>query len=112
MSRNVWRFCLSLTVLLVAWALYELYPPTPRDLIQTFRDQAELTDTNFEAIVSRALDLQQQNPNKPFANLRAAVGTNELARYFPALVDEEAADQNRQILNRLEQRAAGKIKLG
>jgi len=112
MSRNVWRFCLVFTVLLVAWALYELYPPTPRDLVQTFRDQAELTDTNFDAIVTRALALQQKNTNEPFLNLRTAVGTNSLARYFPTLVDEEAPDQNRQILNRLEQRASGKIKLG
>jgi SecD/SecF fusion protein len=112
MSRNVWRFCLGFTVLVVAWALYSLYPPTPRDLIQTFRDQAERTDSNFTAIVTQALALQQQNTNEAFHNLRLAIGTNSLDRYFPTLVDEEATDQNRQILNRLEQKAAGKVKLG
>ncbi len=112
MSRNVWRFCLVITVLLVAWALQSIYPPTPRDLIETFRKEAEYTDTNFNAIVERALALQQANTNQPFQNLLAAVGTNDLSKYFPSLVDEDAADQNRHILNEIQRRAAARIKLG
>ncbi|MGC8991189.1 MAG: protein translocase subunit SecD, partial [Verrucomicrobiia bacterium] len=112
MSRNVWRFCLVITVLLVAWALQSIYPPTPRDLIETFRKEAEYTDTNFNAIVERALALQQANTNQPFQNLLAAVGTNDLSKYFPSLVDEDAADQNRHILNEIQRKAAARIKLG
>ncbi|NLH73061.1 MAG: protein translocase subunit SecD [Verrucomicrobia bacterium] len=112
MSRNVWRFCLVITVLLVAWALQSIYPPTPRDLIETFRKQAEYTDTNFNAIVERALALQQANTNQPFQNLLAAVGTNDLSKYFPSLVDEDAVDQNRHILNEIQRKAAARIKLG
>jgi len=112
MSRNVWRFCLVITVLLVAWALQSIYPPTPRDLIETFRKEAEYTDTNFNAIVERALALQQANTNQPFQNLLAAVGTNDLSKYFPSLVDEDAANQNRHILNEIQRRAAARIKLG
>lgn len=112
MSRNVWRFCLVLTVLLVAWAIQSIYPPTPRDLIETFRKEAEFTDTNFNAIVERALELQRSNTNQPFQNLLVAVGTNDLSRYFGSLVDEEAADQNRHILNQIQRKAAARIKLG
>lgn len=112
MSRNVWKTCLVLTILLVAWALYSLYPPTPRDLLQSFKDQAEVTDTNFNAIVERAMALQKVNSNQVFQNILAAAGTNDLGRYFPSYMDEDASDQNRNVLNRVQQKAAGKIKLG
>lgn len=112
MSRTAWKTCLVFTILAIAWAFYSLYPPRPRDLIRVFQDQAEYTDTNFNAIVQQAMSLQQSNSNHVFRNLQAAVGTNELARYFPSFVDEEAADQNRNILNQVQRRAAGKLKLG
>lgn len=110
MSRNTWRFLL--TIFVVAWALYELYPPTPRNLIDVFEKRAEFTDTNFTAIVQRARELERERTNQTFFNLLAAVGTNDLTRYFPSLADEEDADPNRAILNRLQQKAAGQIKLG
>jgi SecD/SecF fusion protein len=110
MSRITWRFLLTLFV--VAWALYELYPPTPRNLIDVFEKRVEFTDTNFTAIVQRARELEQQRSNQTFFNLLAAVGTNDLTRYFPSLADEEDTDPNRAILNRLQQKAAGRIKLG
>ncbi len=112
MSRNVWKTCLVLTILAIAWAFYSLYPPTPRDLIRVFQNQAEYVDTNFTAIVERALSLQQSSSDHAFRNLQTAVSTNDLSRYFPSLVDEEAADQNRNILNLIQRKAAGKIKLG
>ncbi len=106
------RFWILATVFVVAWALYSLYPPTPRDLIDTFEKKAEATDTNFTAIVAKARALQKQNSNQPFANLIEATGTNNLAYYFPSLVDDEDADINRGILNRVQTLSAGKIKLG
>jgi len=81
-------------------------------LIKVFRDQAEFTDTNFTAIVSRATELQHKAPNLTFAALRTAVGTNDLTRYFPSLVEEGDSDQTRAILNKVQLKAAGKIKLG
>ncbi len=108
--RNLWRTLLVLFIL--AWSIYELYPPTPRDLLKTFEDQAEVKDTNFTAIVSQAMALQKQNSNQTFLNLLTAVGTNDLRQYFPALVDDEDRDPNRAILNRIQKKAAGRIKLG
>ena len=77
------EFSFAFTVLLLAWALRSLYPPTARDLILVFQEQAEVVDTNLTAMVARAQELQKANSNQAFANLLAAVGTNDLARHFP-----------------------------
>ncbi len=109
MSRNTWKFLLVIFV--VAWSLFELYPPKPRDLIQVFQELAEAPDATLNDIVAKATEAQKQNSNQ-FLNLLTATGTNDLARYFPDLVEEEAPDQTRTILHRIQERAAGKIKLG
>ena len=108
--RNLWRLLLVLFVL--AWSITELYPPGPRDLLKTFQELAEVKDTNFNAIVTQAMELQKRNTNQPYLNLLTAVGTNDLRQYFPALVDEEDRDPSRAILNRIQKKAAGRIKLG
>ena len=43
------KFWWAFIAFLVAWSLWEIYPPTSRDLIQEFKDQAESVkvDTNF-----------------------------------------------------------------
>ncbi len=110
MSRNTWRFLF--TIFVVLWALYELYPPTPRNLIDVFEQRVEFSDANFAPLVQRARELEQQRSNQTFFNLLEAVGTNDLARYFPSLAEEDDADPNRAILNRIQQKAAGQIKLG
>jgi SecD/SecF fusion protein len=81
-------------------------------LFEVFRKEAEQTDTNFTAIVNQALELQKKNPNQPFLNLLTAVGTNDLTRYFPTLAEGLEADTNRMILNQIQQKAAGRVKLG
>lgn len=110
MSRNTWRFVL--TIFVVAWALYELYPIKSRDLVQFFQERVEFTDTNFTAIVTQAKALQEKQPELAYQNLLAAAGTNDLSRYFPSYVEEDDADKNRAILNRLQQQAASSIRLG
>ena len=79
--RNLWRLLLVLFVL--AWSITELYPPGPRDLLKTFQELAEVKDTNFNAIVTQAMELQKRNTNQPYLNLLTAVGTNDLRQYFP-----------------------------
>lgn len=108
---NFWRFII--VVLVVLWSLYEIYPPTSRDLVEVFRAEARNTDTNFHAIVQRAVALQKGMPEKAYESLSVAIGTNSLQRYFPSFA--EAKDQSnptKYILNRLQRKAAGKIKLG
>ena len=108
---NFWRFII--VVLVVLWSLYEIYPPTSRDLLEVFRTEARNTDTNFHAIVQRAVALQKGMPEKAYDSLTEAIGTNSLQRYFPSFVEaKDQSDPTKYILNRLQRKAAGKIKLG
>src|SRR5215472_5432616 len=109
---NFWRFILVVLVLL--WSIYELYPPRGSDLIEKFRDRAiaSRADTNFTGIVDRALALQRKMPEKAYENLREAVGTNDIVRYFPFYGATNEPHPTTFILNRLQREASGKIKLG
>jgi SecD/SecF fusion protein len=109
-QNNFGRFVL--VVLIVLWALYEIYPPTSRDLIQEFSRRAENRDAAFTDILARAGDLQKTGTNSEFASLEIATGTNDLQKYFPFVAAKEQLHPNTFILNRLQRDAAGKIKLG
>jgi hypothetical protein len=62
MNRNhLWR--LFLIVLIVLWSLYEIYPPTNRDLIQVFRQRAVKRDETFAKMFLRAQELQKARPD-------------------------------------------------
>ena len=101
-----------MVVFIVAWALWETYPPTNRDLLEEFKSRAVNPDTNFTAILSRAQQLEQQAPGRSFANLLEAVGTNDLARYFPFVNVASETEPTLAVLHHLQRDAAGKIKLG
>jgi SecD/SecF fusion protein len=110
MSRLAWRTLL--VVFIVAWAIYEMIPPTSRDLIKVFEEQAEVRDQTLEQIVQRARELEQTGTNQAFVALLKATGTNDLSRFFPSLKQDDDVDVNRAILHRLQAKAAGQIKLG
>ena len=111
MNRNsFWRF--TLVVLVVLWSLYELYPPKGRDLVQVFRERAVNRDAAFSAILQKAQQLQAAMPEKPYDNLRDAVGTNDLTHYFPFFEAKNELHPNSFILNRLQREAAGRVRLG
>src|SRR5215471_1725195 len=111
MNRNsFWRLILVVAVIL--WSLYELYPPKGRDLVQVFRDKAVSRDTNFTAIVQKAVAMQRSAPEKPYEDLKEAIGTNDITRYFPFYEAKTEAQPTLFILNRLQREAAGKIHLG
>ena len=106
---NFWRASLVLFVTL--WALYELYPPTDRNLIDVFEERATRKGAAFDAIVSQARKLDKEFPERNFSNLRDAIGTNSLTNFI-AFSTAGERDPNRAILNRLQREASGKIKLG
>jgi SecD/SecF fusion protein len=110
--KNAWKWMTVAFVL--AWALWESYPPTPRDLIEEFQGRAVNTDTNFSAIVQRARELQKQaqSPTRGFGSLLEAIGTNNITRYFPFVNAAAEEDPTLTVLHRLQRDAAGKIKLG
>src|SRR6266478_6532543 len=111
MNRNhLWK--LLLIIFVVAWAAFEIYPPNGRSIIEVFNEEDSRKDANFSNIVARAQQLQKENPNRSlFADLKDALGTNEIARYFPFDVKGEK-NPNSAVLYHLQQEAAGRIKLG
>jgi SecD/SecF fusion protein len=111
MNRNhFWR--LLLVLLLIAWALFEIYPPTNRDLVQFFRERAVQRDATFASIFSRAQELEKARPDQAYEDLQQAIGTNDITRYFPFFEAQTEPHPTTYILNRLQREAQGRIKLG
>jgi len=113
MNRNhLWKFLLI--VFILVWALFEIAPPVGRNVIDVFQERAERQkkDTAYSNLVARARELQKQMPERAFGNLKEAVGTNDIARYFPFIDVSGQKDPGSFILNRIQRDAAGKIKLG
>jgi SecD/SecF fusion protein len=107
------KFRWLLVVFLTAWAIYSFYPPTGKDLLSEFTEMASNKDTNFTAIVERARALEKEFPNRIYGNLTLAVGTNDITKYFPGIkVQGAEKDHPRQILNKVQKNAQGKVKLG
>jgi SecD/SecF fusion protein len=107
---HLWKLLLILFIL--AWSFYSMYPPTGRDLFEVFYEKSFKHDAAFTNIVSEYKSLDKKNPNRPYGNLRMAVGTNDLVPYFPEFDVKSEKDPNTYILNRLQREASGKIKLG
>src|SRR5258708_5203107 len=113
MNRNhLWKFLLI--VFILVWALFEASPPVGRNVIDVFQERVarEKKDSAYSNIVARARELQKQMPDRAFGNLKEAVGTNEITRYFPFIDVNGQKDPSGFILNRVQRDAAGKIKLG
>jgi SecD/SecF fusion protein len=109
-NRRIWFIFL---LILLAWAIVEVYPPTARDLIQEFSRRAENQDSTLTNILQQAAVLQQAGTNSEFANLTAAIGTNDIQKYFPFFTDAtNQSNPTTYILNNIQHDAAGKIKLG
>jgi hypothetical protein len=70
-------------VCVVLWSLFEMYPPTSRDLIEQFTSRAENQDAAFTNILKQVEALQLTKTNSEFANLQTAIGTNDIQNYFP-----------------------------
>ncbi|MCU0783259.1 MAG: protein translocase subunit SecD [Verrucomicrobia bacterium] len=111
MNRNhFWK--LVFIGLVVAWSLYEMYPPKGRDLVQVFQERARGSDGTFSNIVYMARELQKAQPDRAFGNLQTAIGTNDITKYFPFMQAKNELYPTTAILNRLQREAAGRIKLG
>ena len=107
---NFWKW--ALVVFLVVWSLWEIYPPTSRDVIEQFKRDAMQTDAAFNEIVKKAEELRGNDKARSFNSLITAVGTNDIQRYFATIDTKSDPDTTRAILHRLQKNALGKIKLG
>jgi len=111
MNRNsIWRW--AVVALVVAWALFELYPPQGRDLIEHFAKRAVRQDDTFQQIVNEARELRIEFPERAYGNLSSAIGTNDIRAYFPFFETSAELNPTAHILNRLQREAAGQIRLG
>ncbi len=110
------KFWWALIVFLVAWSLWEIYPPTSQDLVTEFSDQADPAkkDANFTRIFQTAQSLEKADPDphRQFSDLLTAIGTNDIRPYFPYFDVRNEEHPTYAILNLLQRKAAGKIKLG
>ncbi len=110
-QNNLWKW--FLVAFVVAWSLYETYPLASKDLIVQFEARASNPDASFKAVVQSARDLGKTFPDRSYGNLRVAIGTNNVLKYFPWVVLKEGeTDATRAVLNRLQKEASGKVKLG
>jgi len=108
-NNNLGRFLLVIAI--IVWALFEVYPPTSRDLVQQFTSRAQNQDDAFKGILAQTAAMTKAGTNE-FAALQEATGTNDLQKYFPFIGAQNQVHPNLFILNRLQRDAAGKIKLG
>ncbi len=112
MNRNIGTRVI-LILLVLTWAIYELYPPGDRPLLDVFKERAVARDTAFKAIVDKADGLQKQLPGRFYGNLQEAIGTNDITKYFPFYETAKTeANPTAFILNRLQKEAAGRVRLG
>jgi len=110
--RHLWKWVL--VAVLVAFSLYQMYPPKSRPLGQEFIRRAVNKDETFAQIVQKFRELQAQSPDRESQNLIEAIGTNDISKYFPKYADaiKRERDPNRYILHRIQQESLGKFKLG
>ena len=62
--------------------------------------------------MARLEPLQKARPDREFANLQEAIGTNDIKPYFQFIDAKAQLYPNTFILNQLQRDASGKIKLG
>jgi len=109
-----WKWLL--VIFLAAWAFSEINPPTNKPLIDQFEQDATVTDENrslLETVVAEARKLEEANPGRTYANLFDAIGTNDISGLFPEIsIATDEAQPIKVVLNELQHRAAGQIRLG
>jgi SecD/SecF fusion protein len=80
--------------------------------VQQFTSRADNTDAAFTNILNRLAPLQAARPDREFANLQDAIGTNDIQNYFPFVSAKNELYPTTFILNQIQRDASGKIKLG
>ena len=80
-NNNLGRFILVLVI--IAWALVQVYPPTSRDLVKEFASRAQSKDAAFTNLLDQTAALMKSGTNNEFTALQFAAGTNDLRKYFP-----------------------------
>src|SRR5262245_58738154 len=109
-QKHLWH--LLMIIFVVVWSIVSMTPPTNRDLLADFQAKARSKDAAFSNIVARAQELQKEMPARTYGNLKDAIGTNQIAKYFPHINVKGQKNPSFYVLSRLQRESAGKIKLG
>jgi len=99
-------------LVLLFWSIWEVIPPTPKDLLQEFDRLAANRDQTFQTILNQTRAYIKAGTNNEFLAIEIAAGTNDLRRYFPLPGLGDTRNPNQAVLNRLQRDASGRIKLG
>src|SRR5688572_4036906 len=106
---HLWKFLLI--VFVVGWSATSMWPPNSKKLFDVFQESILKRDAAYTNIVTRHAELQKANPQAEYRNLRQAIGTNDISKHFEIDTQGEK-DPTGAILNALQKKGAGKIKLG
>jgi SecD/SecF fusion protein len=107
---NKWRF--GFVAFALIWALVEIIPLKDRNLIAVFQERGVRQDAAFSNMVAAAQSMQATNAVRTYGNLRDAIGTNDIASYFPFYSVTNEIRPTEAILNRLQRESRGSIRLG
>src|SRR5262245_34219213 len=107
-QKHLWLFLLILGVTVFFGA--QMIPPTGRDLLQDFQQKARSKDAAYSNVVARAQQLQKEFPGRTYGNLKEAIGTNDITKYFPQINPKGQKNPSAFVLNQLQREAAGRIK--
>ena len=110
-----WKWLL--VIFLAAWAISEITPPWSASLIDQFEQDASVsTDeskTLLTTVVSEARKKEEASPGRTYANMFDAIGTNDVRALFPEIkIAEDEEQPVKVVLNDLQQRASGQVRLG
>ena len=110
-----WKWLL--VIFLAAWAISEITPPWSASLIDQFEQDATASagesKTLLESVVAEARKKEEASPGRTYANMFDAIGTNDVRALFPDIkIAEDEEQPVKVVLNELQQRAAGQIRLG
>ena len=114
MNQNL-SFKTLFVIFLIAWALWELNPPTGQNLIDYIEAKATNTDEDFKTLITQAREKAESEAMTPYGAILDSLSEDQsLVTYFPNLKKAIglSKEPNRTALNKLQEKAAGKIKLG
>jgi SecD/SecF fusion protein len=116
-KRNVWKLTLSLII--VTWAVFQLVPVTDRDFPEYIRAEATAKKTEFNALLKEAVDRKKagQAPSE-FVALRQLANERNLdlaKEFFPDLNLGDLKNperRNKEVLEHLLRESKGRLQLG
>ncbi|MDG1889765.1 MAG: protein translocase subunit SecD [Verrucomicrobiota bacterium] len=105
-----------LVIILTVGAITEITPFKDKNLIDQFEQDATSSEDNkqlLETVLAEAREMEKASPGRTYANLFDAIGSKDISSLFPNIAVAEDEDQPvKVVLNKLQEKAKGEIRLG